>query len=719
MRILRTLLFTALIGLTLTAVSYLIYFAPAQLERRAAEGLAPYLAVPPWVSGARQGWMGPLTMERLQVRASPVIDQRDLLVLYDLQVEAGEEDWAEMGLLAPRPGEGLAIRARRGELFLDHEESPDPKNTVFSRSVWNFRDVWRGEEALAAAARGAHRLTIDELNLVVGEVRRRQEKVSWGATVEDFTVEPAAAGTLLVRGDLTPGPYWSEGHFQVRLTPEATAEKPILEAQGSLDDLHGLDEWVGLVFPAYGRLQTLLAPRGAVVLTLASFRLFRPSAPPAPPSRAAAGPGDPPAGSDPPRGKEPPDLLSGRAEYQGSVRHYDTTVRFSGGLEARHLSGVFLLDPGQVTLGAALLGPEREGGEDRVTAEIWGSEVEIRGRVAPSASDLRLEVPKTDLGKVAANALPGWLGSLWRRLRPSGALSSELDLHFGAGAGAAFDGVVSFSDLAFEELPFLGPITGSASLRAEGERGSGTIAIAGGRSEPLGSFSGEIPVVFGPGEVTLEPTQLLLGGGRCFGKLVLAPATGSISGRLRWEGSSLDYSGGLLTASRVGGKLDLSGSEGKLSGAVSFDLGGVTIRGDQLPHGDFPLGEGETLAFGEGELTAVLGVEAIRPLELALRGERCGLRLLGSIGYRGGLDAVAVLAVGEPAQLLNRLGPGSTPAQWRRAVGDRGLALRVRGDPQRLRIRRVEWSDPSFHGPGDRDLPTAPPRPPEVPAARP
>jgi hypothetical protein len=121
------------------------------------------------------------------------------------------------------------------------------------------------------------------------------------------------------------------------------------------------------------------------------------------------------------------------------------------------------------------------------------------------------------------------------------------------------------------------------------------------------------------------------------------------------------------------------------------------------------------VTFNQGQLLFTLTPEGLKPFRMDLRGPGAALRLLGSIGPRGGIDAVALLAVGDGARALALLSGDSPPQKWRLAAGEGAVALRLSGSALHPRMRAVEWSDPMFQGsaedPGGNSPPVEPPAP--------
>jgi hypothetical protein len=212
--------------------------------------------------------------------------------------------------------------------------------------------------------------------------------------------------------------------------------------------------------------------------------------------------------------------------------------------------------------------------------------------------------------------------------------------------------------------------------------------------EPFGRLVGEVPFQWTDQELTLKPA-LTPRSGSLAGKFSCS-AGGSLSGGVTWERAEIDFAGGLLSAGRSGGKVELKSETPGVLAEVTAGLEEVSLRVDRLPRGDLSLGDGEKLSFEKGSILATLTAEGLNPFTLVLRGEGCGLRLLGNVGRRGDLDAIMVVAVGEEARAINALPFPSPPSRWRAAVGDRALPLRLRGDSRACQARRVEWSDPSF-----------------------
>ncbi len=665
-KVLRTFSYSLLVIGALGYTTSLVYFSPGQIEKRASGVLGNYLAATPTVTGARQSWMHPLAIDRIEIPALPVIDQRTLLILENLEVErAGSEDWS-LG----KSGGGLDIRIRKASLFLDRELVPGSPSSLSSVPIWNFQDLLQKgalfQEAVRELIRRGHRITVDQLVVELQEIRRRQDRASWTAGIDDLTISGASALDLEIRGDVqrSSKSFWSDGQFQIHYRLEPRENKPSLEVRGSLDNIKGLDEWLSLLAPAQRRIVSILKPSGPVTFLLTYLRFY--------PERKG------------PHGAEP-----AKMDYLATLRHYDSTFQvFPWNLEIKHVNGAITLDPAGFSFG-----PSAPGGT-QLSGEIWGSEVELRGKVQESGAEFTIRIPETDLKTVAVSAQPDELSRIWRRFRPSGRISGEFTSRFDANFTPEWEAAFAFQNLIFSDLSLVGPSSGKLTLKGPGEKGQGLLTITSGHLEPLGEVQGEVPLEWTDRRLTLRLADLFLGEGNLSGEIRVPLSGGPFEGNLRFDHSGLDFSEGLFTASRVGGRFTFTPIEGNTCGQGKIDLEGVALALRMLPQNE--LFKGESMEFAVGQLLLNIGPDAVDPVELILREQQRGMRLWGSIGYRGDLDAVAVLAEGEAGRKLNRLAPESAPGECRQAVGKDALLLRLSGSALNPRIRRVEWSDPKF-----------------------
>jgi hypothetical protein len=658
----RTLLFCLLTLGLLGLLTYLIQYSPSQVTDRASAALEEIVLLPPVIAGARESWWGPLTIERIEIPSSPVLERKQVLLLDGIVVEGrSPSSWwgRDQGARS-----GLDIRAERAQLFLDKEVGRDASGSTISS--WNFQGVaptGRLWEAGRGIARGRHRIEVGELAVELEEIRKPEaERNSWTFRAEDLSIEGCRDGEILVRGSIAPSPFWNEGSFSLQIQPAAEGV-PILEAKGNLDGLKGLDEWVTLLIPAYGKLLGALAPTGPVTFTVSSLRLT-PAA--------------------------PPDGGGGRTstiETRCSFRHYDGTFRLPPwGVEVRHVSGSLSAEGGALTFGG--------GGDARVSGEIWGADVELSGKIEPAEASVSVHLPRTDMRTPPLTALPPPLAALWKRLRPVGTLQGDVRYRIAGDPIPRWGGFLEFQGLAFGELDALLPAAVKVTLRHEGGAGSAAIEFFDGRLDPFGDLRGEIAASWTDAGIKVKLDGLSAGGGGISGEIGWLFGEKTASGQVRIDRARLDYAGGLLSASRASGKLSfIVGGEKGVSGKCEIDLEDLTLRGDLAE----AWAAREGLPFSEGQVELTPGADRV-PVKMALRGDRCGLRFSGSIGYRGDLDGVGLVAVGEPARGLNLVGLAGDPIEWRRSVKDGGIPFRAGGHALRPRLRRVDWSDPAFGG---------------------
>ncbi len=691
MKFLRAGIYSSLLTLFLGIVGYFTYYSPWQVGRRVERGLALFFRDPPQVSGARKDWRGPLILDRIAVASAPVLDQRQFIALDDLEIESAGRNWG--GLTWGRSGapEAYRVRVRKADVSIDHEFVANPAGGITLESSWNFREIIRGWAWVPEAVHSGHFLEVDELSLVFQEIRRRQEKTSLSIEVEDLWIAPTPDANLEVRGDLRAGPHWSEGNFRLVIEPQKSGGV-IITGQAAVDSLDGMDDWLAFLFPGHRLAKSILGIQGAASFSVNSLRLPLGGSPARGESGAAAlpnaaGTGDTalPAGS-------------GRDSFRAALRHYDSAVHLAPwNIGIRHVSGLMTLDPEGVLL-EGLAG----GLESGLSGELWGAEVQLGGRIGPSTAELELQLPETDLRNLAVSAQPPAIARLWRQLRPTGSLRGSLGFRWGAAGLFGWSGSGAFRDLSFGAEPFFGPSTGRFRIEQVASGWTGSVDLDASRFEPLGELTGRVSVQR-VGEIwSLDFAGLRLGGGSVAGKLTVKDGC---QGSLRWDGTTLRYAEEALMAESTSGKLDFDPNAETLSGRLTVQLSGVTLQRAALGADEALKDAPERIAFRSGELTAKVTEGGMDPVELVLRGEGHGMRLRGAIGERGALEGVAILALGDAGRALNLLPAAAQPPEWRKAVGDKGLPLRVRGDAARCRFRRLEWSDPAFMPPAAKGTP--------------
>ena len=705
-RFFRTLLYTTLLLGALGFLTYSVYYAPGQVLVRVSKTLEHYLSVPPQVAGARQGWLSPLRIHRIGIPAGPQILAKDLLILQEIQVEGLERTGLPGRVLGSSPGsDGVSVQVGRAELGLDLRMEEGGAAGESSRNSWNFQSALKEDRFLERTARqilqAGHRIAVKSLLVRLQEMRKT-ERAAWEALIEDLTLEGLGGDALEVRGAVLPSSLqqerlWNEGQFRLVYRPDPSAEQPTLEAQGTLDGVQNADAWLALFFPPHRLFVSMVRPSGPATFNLGSLRYF---------------PGRP----------------AGALDIRADIRHYDSILRIPPwNFEVRQVSGSLAVDPSLIAFGAV------EGGKGKVSGEVWGTEVELSGRIAKDGALLKVRLPAWNLQAASVSAFPTDLAKVWSRWRPSGRAEGELAIRFVEERLSDWSAAVSFHGLAAEGLSAFGPLQGKVTLRETRGQNGGVLEIDTGRLDPLGDLKGSVPFSWTASSLVLKPAGLRVGKGSLFGEVEFHPHERTLGMSLRLDGASLSLGDGLLSASGANGRIGIQAGPSALTGQGQFDLAEISLRQDLLPMPESPRKDvafpgsapvppaapppaGAQLSFKDGQVLFSVNQQSSVTVDLAFRAPECGLRLQGTIGGRGSLVAVAVLAQGEPARALNLLRTGSSPAEWKRATESQALPLRVSGEALHPRLRIAEWTDGVF-APAESPAPApaASPPAPETP----